>query len=213
MLLPWIYAIVFLLNKLHTNNYVWSGGSNRYISTSLYAPLELNPCRQQTQTNFLLCCQFLPRGGQPIPQPHNIKGGGSRIGRPPTTHQTGKFFEYEIVYTSHKYKCELERWANQPATVWNRKHKHERRDPLLIMNGREDPCVNCKMRTYGEAPALSLNGGPSYTIVGRKTPTREEMQHGLCWNLSVSELGGYAPACVLAIDGGHSPTFRVRVLQ
>jgi len=34
-----------------------------------------------------------------------------------------------------------------------------------------------------------------------------------CWNLSVSELGGYAPACVFAIDGGHSPTFRVRVLQ
>ena len=50
--------------------------------------------------------------------------------------------------------------------------------PLLIMNGGEDPCVNCEMRTY-EAPALSLNGGASYTIVGRKTPTREEMQHDL----------------------------------
>ena len=34
-----------------------------------------------------------------------------------------------------------------------------------------------------------------------------------CWNLSVSELGSYAPACVFVIDGGHSLTFRVRVLQ
>jgi len=70
-----IYAFAFLLNKLHTNNYVWPGGSdNTYISTSFYAPLELNPCRQQTQTGFLLWCQFVPRGGQLIPAPHNIKG-------------------------------------------------------------------------------------------------------------------------------------------
>jgi len=66
------------------------------------------------------------------------------------------------------------------------------------MNGGEDPCVNCEMRTYGEAPALSLNGGASYTTVGRKTPAREEMQHGLHLLQALNTNIGVAPesACV-----------------